>query len=140
MHRQDIRSPANGSSAPRANSKVTSDQTVDHHRARHAWMQAVLTHPELQAKGRRNMQRVVLHLALDVRHAPRSPHYGQCWPTVGALAAHCQLGKRMVQEILRRLVALGILTLTDRRPLSNLYTLDVGVDPWTYCCPPTGQE
>ena len=143
MRTQDTNSARKGSSAPRTNSGDRTEPPtpeVDHYRARHAWIEAVLTHPELQGKGRRNMQRVVMHLASDVRYDPRLPNYGQCWPTVATLAAHCHLGKRAVQGILRRLEALGILTVTDRRPMSNLYTLDVGVDPWEYCYPDAGQK
>ena len=143
MRSKDTHSARKSSTAPRTNSRVRSEPPtgeVDYYRARHAWIEAVLTHPELQGKGRRNMQRVVMHLASDVRHDPRLPNYGQCWPTVATLADHCRLGRRPVQKILRRLEALGVLTVTDRRPLSNLYTLEVGVDPWQYCYPGGGQK
>ena len=122
--------PSNGVAAGRTAQPILE---VDEYRAQHVWIQAVLTHPELQAGGRRNMQRVVMHLAYEVGYDPRLWEYGRCWPLVGTLAEWARLSRGGVQKILRRLEALGILMVTDRRPMSNLYTLYVGVDPWEYC-------
>ena len=143
MRTQDTHSARKGSSAPRTNSGDRTEPPspeVDCHRARCVWADAVLTHPELQGKGRRNMQRVVMYMAMSVRYDPRLPNYGQCWPTVATLAAHCKLARRAVRRLLRRLEELEILTVVDRRPLSSLYTLHLGVDPWTYCYPAADRQ
>ena len=122
--------PSNGVAAGRTAEPILE---VDEDRARRTWVDAVAAHPELQGKGRRNMQRVAMHMALSVGYDPRVWEYGRCWPLVGTLAEWCGLSRGGVQKILRRLEALGILMVTDRRPMSNLYTLYVGVDPWEYC-------
>jgi len=45
-----------------------------------------------------------------------------------------------VQGILWRLEALGIVTVIDHRPRSNLYEVDVDADPWEYCYPADNQK
>ena len=143
MRSKDTHSPRKGSSAARTNSGDRTEPPtpeVDCHRARCVWADAVLTHPELQGKGRRNMQRVAMYLALSVRYDPRLPNYGQCWPIVATLMTHCRLDRRTVRRLLRRMEALGILTVIDRRPLSSLYTLHLGVDPWEYCYPAADRQ
>ena len=120
----------NGMAARRAAQPILEVYEND---ARSTWADAVLTHPELQGKGRRNMQRVVMYMAMSVRYDPRLPNYGKCWPTVSLLAGWYRLDRRTVQKILRRLEELDILTVEYRRPEPNLYTLDICVDPWQYC-------
>ena len=121
-------SPANG----RAHDAFP-ELRVDEGLGMRLWLRAAQNHPELQAKGRRNMRLVALQLAMSVCYDPRLSCYGQCWPTVDMLAEWCGLSRRGVQGILRRLEALGILTVEDRRPKSNLYTLRLDVNPWKYC-------
>ena len=136
MRTKDTHSARKGSSAPRTNSTARSGPPpLDVDRARRAWVDAVLAHPELQGAHKLGMRRVAVQLAMSVCYNPHLSHYGQCWPTVGTLATWCGLSRYGVQKVLRRLVALGILTVRDRRPMSNVYTLDVGIDPWQYCSP-----
>ena len=136
MRTQDTDSPRKGSTAPRVNSgDRTEPPPLDVDRARRAWIDAVSAHPELQGARKLGMRRVALQLAMSVCYDPRLSHYGHCWPTVATLASWCGLSRHGVQKVLRRLVALGILTVIDRRPKSNLYILDVGIDPWQYCSP-----
>ncbi len=74
MRTKDTHSARKGASASRTNSgdrTKPSTPEVDCHRARRAWTDAVLTHPDLQGKEWRNMQRVVMYLALSVRYDPR---------------------------------------------------------------------
>ena len=82
--------PSNGVAAGRTAQPILE---VDEYRAQHVWIQAVLTHPELQAGGRRNMQRVVMHLAYEVGYDPRLWEYGRCWPLVGTLAEWARLSR-----------------------------------------------
>ena len=141
MRSQDTPFPRKGSSAPRSPSTPRSEPPpLDVDRARRVWVRAVENHPALQGANRRSMRLVAIQLALSVCYDPRLDEYGQCWPTVPTLAEWCQLSHTGVRKILRRLESLRILATTDRRPMANLYTLDVGVDPWGYCHPVGGRK
>ena len=139
MRSQDTPPPRENTSAPRSPSSSRSGHpTIDVDRARRVWIEAVESHPALQENSCRSMRLVATQLALAVCYDPGLDDYGQCWPTVGTLAEWCGLSRYGVQKILRRLEAVGVLTVTDRRPRASLYRLDVGVDPRTYCSPRGG--
>ena len=136
MRTQDTNSARESSSAPRTNSTARSEPPpLDVDRARRAWSVAVTKHPKLRGARALGMQLVALQLAMTVCYDPRAADYGRCWPTAATLAEWCGLSRRGVRKALRGLEALGILTVTDRRPMSNLYALDVGIDPWEYYSP-----
>ena len=86
MRTKDTHSARKGASASRTNSgdrTKPSTPEVDCHRARRAWIDAALAHPELQGARKLGMHRVAVQLAMSMCYDPRLSHYSHDCPSTG---------------------------------------------------------